>query len=489
MRDRFTVDCKKCKGRTNVKFCKKCISLTCERCLSIVEIPEFKCPACEEISLFEDCVSCGIPTEPYNINRSVHCPFCESTDLGDPFKIKDEITQSFIDLMESLQEYGQSLLSLHKRFDRIVAIVRIGRKAGFYGYPSIETDLSHIKAELTKTSQLAIQELDKIRKTANHVVREMKTNDLDDLELYPIFVSHVSSIEQRIQIFKKNLDTVFDRLKQMLEDVSPKLKLLLYHRANFEEIRHFFPEDLTVSGVVATLINLDVEYEEGNLKKSKFKAALVFLDRGMLLCPQHPTKKIGIKKFPYSDLKERRLISPLLKSLRYLVEFRNGKIRIFGTPSTLDSVASYFEWVGQKPPSELVVDGPEKIIAIDVDSPDGSILKREIETLVVEIRSAIEGTTNQRRPIYPISQGITALKSRIGDIDAQINYLIKEYSTYSVPPQSILDQILSLKEERNHLAGQMKGFGYGNRGIGTTNTAPTAPEQGRYGDFNRYGMN
>ncbi len=441
--------------------------------------------------MFEDCAVCDVPTDPYNINKSIHCPFCDSTDLGNPFTVKEEITQSFIDLLQSMEPYGHYLLGLHKRFDRIVAIVRIGRRAGFYGYPSIESDLSTLKEELANASKLSIQELDKIRKAANHVVREMRTNDLNDLELYPIFVSHVNTIENRIQIFKKRLDGIFEKIKERLEEVSPKLKMLLYHRTNFEKIRHFFPENLVVSGVVATLTDLDVEFEEGNLKRKRFKAALVFLDRGLLLCPQQPTKNIGIKKFPYSDMLNRRLISPLLKSLRYLVEFKNGKIHIYGNPSALDSIAGYFEWVGQKPPEELVVQGPNKINAIDVDSPDGSILKRNIENLISEIKNSIEGNLFPRRERYPISQGISAIRSRIGDIDAQIEYLIKEYSNYSVPPQSILDQILSLKEERNQLSSQVKGFGYRSRTFENDRTSHSspAPEPRRYGDFNRYGLN
>ncbi len=440
--------------------------------------------------MFEDCVTCGVPTDPFNINRTVHCPFCDSTDLGNPFSVKDEITQSFIGLLQSLESYGHYLLGLHKRFDRIVAIVRIGRRAGFYGYPSIESDLSTLKEELANASKMSVQELDKIKKAANHVVREMRTNDLNDLELYPIFMSHVNTIENRIQIFKKRLDIVFDQIKEKLEEVSPKLKMLLYHRTNFEKIRHFFPDDLLVSGVVATLTDLDIEFEEGNLTRKRFKAALIFLDRGLLLCPQHPTKNIGIKKFPYSDLQNRRLVSPLLKSLRYIVEFKNARLHIHGTPSALDSIAGYFEWVGQKPPEELVVNGPAKINAIDMDSPDGSILKRNIENLISEIKGGIEGNFFSNRNQYPISQGISALRSRIGDIDAQIDYLVKEYSNHSVPPQSILDQILSLKEERNQLSNQMKGFGY-NRPSFVTNPQNQSSNHDtrRYGDFNRYGLN
>ncbi len=492
MRDRIRLQCKKCKGNAGLQFCKNCASLVCQRCLHVVEIEEFECPSCLERTPFDECPNCNIETVSIQLYQRLHCPFCDSTDLGEPNKIIEEIPKIFINTLKSIEPYGQKLLALHKRFDRIVAIIRIARHAGFFGYPSIESDLSTISEMLSKTTKVAVDELDKIRKVATHVVREMRTMDISDLELYPFFMSHLSAMAKSVEMFKQRLDEIFKTVSSRFDELSPKLKLVLFHRENFETIRHVFPPDVLVTGVIATLINVRIAIEENNLKKIKMKGAIVFLDKGIIVCSQQVGKKQMSFKFPYDELVDKRFVTSLLKEMKYLVDFGSKKLYIFGTPAELYPIAGYFDWVLQKSNEDLAVKDARKIQMIDISSPDGSILKRSIKSLLDDIFSLMNGTPPQK----PTKQGgVSQLKARLGDIDARIDYLVKEYATHSMPPQPILDQIISLKEERNHLSNQLRAYG------SELNMNPVSPmfsysrspspstPSNRYGNFNKFELN
>ncbi len=478
MRDNGIDRCKLCGSGSNLSFCKKCASLICPQCVETVFFKEYHCQACNSTSLLEHCDDCNLPTQPKETRRLLHCPICKSQDLSDPRKTIQEIPDVFLQTLKTLEADGHRLLESHRKFDRMVAIVRIGREAGYYGYPTIEEDLRRMVKVLGETTQIALDELNSIRKSSAHVIRELRGFKNLELDLYPIFISHLKILNDKISLFQKRLAIQYEKINEIISEIAPKLESLNGQRENFDKIRDLFPADLIVSGIIATLNELNIEVEESNLKKHKMKGSLVFLDKGIIICSKSTS---NVYKFPYTDLLETRIMDTYFKISRLEVILKRNTIRVFGVPADLNLIKNYFDWVQQHYPNKLAVSSSEDIQLIDLRSPDGSTLRREIQALITEVLNQIKGQGSAGSP-NSMNEGQAQIRNRIYEINAKIDYLTKTYATYPVTPENVIDQILALKQEKRFLLNQLNHYGLSSPIYGNASKKPT-PSPNRYGLF------
>ncbi len=434
--------CKSCATTQPLSFCKNCATFLCHDCLeeSLIEI--YKCDSCEvKLENTEICPKCHEPATKIDSSKKKSCKYCKSTEIVEPYELLNSIPKDFISKISSITTFSDQIVDIHKKLERMIAVVKIARDMGYIGYPSIEYHLQKILVALVALNSEAEKNLDLIKKTALQILRNQNNFSEIDLELFSLVKSNFQVLDNSIETFEKNTIEKQEKLNEEFIQLVPKVENLLYHRTLFESLKPQlsveFPE------IFAVLQHLKIKLKITLIQKQSDIAVFVFL-RDCLFILRESTGEF-VHEIKYSDIQNIEIQEPLLKSSNIVLHARKGEIRIFGTPTELSQIKSYFDLISSG--TDFTVRDKQMVYNLEANCPDGSIIKNDSDGLINIVKEKING-----QPLDQIRQntrtGINQIKSKIVEIQTEIDMLEAEAKSQTNFDPLLLDKIQFLKSEK-----------------------------------------